>query len=36
MTIIRRFLLAPSFARLVRKERGSVRMTEAMMRWGAS
>ena len=28
MTIIRRFLLAPSFARLVRKERGSVRMTE--------
>jgi CYTH domain-containing protein len=28
MTIIRRFLLAPSFARLVRKERGSVRVTE--------
>jgi CYTH domain-containing protein len=28
MTIIRRFLLAPSFARLVRKERGSARVTE--------
>jgi CYTH domain-containing protein len=28
MTIVRRFLLAPSFARLVRKERGSQRVTE--------
>ncbi|HEX8663926.1 MAG TPA: hypothetical protein VF744_07855 [Beijerinckiaceae bacterium] len=28
MTVIRRFLLAPSFARLVRKERGSTRVTE--------
>ncbi|HEX8166118.1 MAG TPA: hypothetical protein VF601_10060 [Beijerinckiaceae bacterium] len=28
MTIIRRFLLAPSFARLVRRERGSARVTE--------
>ena len=28
MTVIRRFLLAPSFARLVRKERGSARVTE--------
>lgn len=28
MTIVRRFLLAPSFARLIRKERGSQRVTE--------
>jgi CYTH domain-containing protein len=28
MTIVRRFLLAPSFARLARKERGSQRVTE--------
>jgi CYTH domain-containing protein len=28
MTVIRRFLLAPAFARLVRKERGSARVTE--------
>lgn len=28
MTIVRRYLLAPSFARLIRKERGSARVTE--------
>ena len=28
MAIVRRFLLAPAFARLVRKERGAVRVTE--------
>lgn len=28
MTVIRRFLLAPSFARLIRKDRGSARVTE--------
>ena len=28
MTIVRRFLLAPSLARLIRKERGSARVTE--------
>ena len=28
MAIVRRFLIAPAFARLVRKERGAVRVTE--------